>query len=163
NLGVKAQEHMQMVIHDREAADRYREDFRKFLQAPIDPFLAVEFALREQEGAADAARNAVIPTSQRDIDKVSAGDRHSAVSWCDRPMVSNRTRRCQYAVPVLFCFSQYTAWHTSLPAQSGRKSGSIIPERANSWSWRRMTRGLPTHTGSTIAKRLISPGRSIST
>src|SRR5262249_18976113 len=92
---------MQMVIHNRVAADRYREDFRKFLQAPIDPFLAVEASLSEQEGAADAARNAVIPTGQRNIDEVSAGDGHGAVSWCDRPRVSNRWRRCQDTMPVL--------------------------------------------------------------
>ena len=76
---------MQMVIHHREPTDRHREDFGKFLQASIDQFFTtVEIPFPEQEGAADTARHAVIPTSQRNIDEVSAGDRPRLGSWGGR-------------------------------------------------------------------------------
>ena len=75
-LNFEAHKHMQVVIQHREAADRHREDFGKFSQAPIDPFFAVEVSFAQQEGAADAARQAVIPAGYRHIDQMSASYCH---------------------------------------------------------------------------------------
>jgi hypothetical protein len=48
-------EQVQVVIHDREAADGNGEDLGKFFESAVDPFFAVERSFAEQEGASDAA------------------------------------------------------------------------------------------------------------
>ena len=41
DVGVEPHQHMEVIIHHREPADRHRKDFRKFLQPALDPYLAV--------------------------------------------------------------------------------------------------------------------------
>jgi hypothetical protein len=50
-----------MIIQHRETSDGNREDSRKFLQATIDPFFTVDRAFAQEEGAPNAAGDAVIP------------------------------------------------------------------------------------------------------
>ena len=61
---------MQVIIHDREAADGYGEDFRKFFESPIDPFFAVERTFREEKRASHTASHAVIPAGHGNIDEM---------------------------------------------------------------------------------------------
>jgi hypothetical protein len=65
-----------MVIQHREPSDRDREDLSKFLQASIDPIFAVEVTFPQQARASHAARQAVVPASDRHIDQVGASHRH---------------------------------------------------------------------------------------
>ena len=76
-VGIEAHEDVQVVIHDRETADGDREDIRKFLQSKFDPFFAVESRVAvvdrcfaEQEGAADATGDAVIPARHGYVDEL---------------------------------------------------------------------------------------------
>jgi hypothetical protein len=48
----------------------------KFLQSKLDPFFAVERTAAEQECAADATGDAVIPARHGDVDELRAGHRH---------------------------------------------------------------------------------------
>ena len=54
-----------MIVHHREPADGDREDIGKFLQSTFDPFFAVEWSIVEQERAADAPGDAVVPAQLR--------------------------------------------------------------------------------------------------
>ncbi len=61
---------------DREAADSDGEDFRRFLESMLDPCCAIARAFAQQEGATDAAGDAVIPTGYRGVDEVRASHCH---------------------------------------------------------------------------------------
>jgi len=52
---------MEVVIQDRKARHRHREDFRKFVEPALDPDLAVVGAFTQQGRAAHAPRDAVVP------------------------------------------------------------------------------------------------------
>jgi hypothetical protein len=84
NLTVGARRHVQVIIHQRKATARHREDLRKFLQPAIDPFFAVEFPFPQEKGTADTAGHTVIPASQRNVDEVGARDCRGGISRCDR-------------------------------------------------------------------------------
>jgi hypothetical protein len=57
----------------------------KFLQPTFDPFFAVERSFSEQECAADATGDAVIPARHTDVDELCAGHRHGWILSGDRP------------------------------------------------------------------------------
>jgi hypothetical protein len=59
-----------VIVHDREPADGDGEDFRKFLESQLDPFLAVDRAFAQQESASDAAGDAVVLTGYGGVDEV---------------------------------------------------------------------------------------------
>ena len=80
DVGVEAHEDMKMIVHHREPADGNREDIGKFLQSAFDPFFAVEWSIAEQECAADAPGEAVVPARHGHVDKVGASHRHWWVS-----------------------------------------------------------------------------------
>jgi hypothetical protein len=50
-----------MIVQNREPADGNGENVRQFVQPMFDPGLAVLMFVAEQEGASDAAGDAVIP------------------------------------------------------------------------------------------------------
>ncbi len=66
-----------MVIKHREAAHGDREDFRELYKPVFDPDAAVKISLAEQTSTANAAGDAVIPASDRQIDKPSPSDGHA--------------------------------------------------------------------------------------
>jgi len=70
DFGIEPHQDVQMIIHNREPADCDREDARKFPQPIVDPELAVAgaFTVTEQESAADAADDAVVPAGDGGID-----------------------------------------------------------------------------------------------
>ena len=57
-----------LVVHHREARAIDREDFDQFLEALLDPPLAVLEPLAAEEGPAHAPSDAVIPGGDRRID-----------------------------------------------------------------------------------------------
>jgi hypothetical protein len=65
-----------MIIHHRETTDGHRKDLRKLFKPFLKPLLAVVISLTEQERATHAARDAVVPAGQRNINELGASDRH---------------------------------------------------------------------------------------
>jgi hypothetical protein len=63
---------MKMVIHRRITADRNREALGAFLEAILDPRLAVVDLIAQQRGTSHTASQAVIPASERFIDEMGA-------------------------------------------------------------------------------------------
>jgi hypothetical protein len=71
-LIIEAHDRVEPIVHNGNPPHGAGEDFRKFFDASIDPFLAVvrAFGFSEQEGAADAACRAVIPARDGHVDEV---------------------------------------------------------------------------------------------
>jgi hypothetical protein len=74
-----------MVIQHRELAPGDREDASNFLQAIVDPEFTIAFALAEQEIAADAAGDVVVPAGDGGINTMRACNRHGCAhrGWCN--------------------------------------------------------------------------------
>ena len=72
-----------MVIHHREAGEGDGEELSQFLESVLEPRLAVERLLAEQEGPPDAASSAVIPTGYGGVDEVGTSDCHQCISDVD--------------------------------------------------------------------------------
>jgi hypothetical protein len=85
---------VQVVVHDAEAADGYGEDIRKFFQSLFDPLFTADVALGFAESALGGSSthtrrtqrvmsafggSSTIPARNRDVDQMSASDRHGAV------------------------------------------------------------------------------------
>jgi hypothetical protein len=77
DLGDAGGDGVEVVINDRETTNGDGEDIRKFLQSKFDPFFAVESRVAvvdrcfaEQEGAADATADAVIPARDGYVDEL---------------------------------------------------------------------------------------------
>ena len=51
DFGIKSQQQMQMVIHDRETTDGHGKDTREFLEPVFQPLLAIVVSFTEQERA----------------------------------------------------------------------------------------------------------------
>ena len=84
-----------------EAADRDGEDFRKFLQPKLDPFLTVDRAFAQQEGATDAAGDAVIPTGCGRVDEVGTSRCHEWDLLCCRRSLPRLVEWVKSAMYVL--------------------------------------------------------------
>ena len=95
-----------MIVQHREPADGNRENVRKFLESLFDPFSAVGWSFGEQECAADAAGDAVVPARDGYVDEVGASHRHEWDSGCDLPNLPKHRRRVKIAMHVLV-FCQY--------------------------------------------------------
>jgi hypothetical protein len=81
-----------VIIRHREPADRHREDFCKFCHSARDPFFAVERAVSQQESAANAAVDAVIPAGYGSVYQACASHRHrwfSVSGWQRIPKVAD--------------------------------------------------------------------------
>ena len=77
DLGDAGGDGVEVVINDRETTSGDGEDIRKFLQSKFDPFFAVESRVAvvdrcfaEQEGAADATADAVLPARDGYVDEL---------------------------------------------------------------------------------------------
>ena len=86
---------MQVIVHDREATDRYSKDVGEFLQPLFDPFFTVLRTFPPDEGASNAPRDAVIPPRNGNIDQLRVQLSWVAVSrGCPSPPQSPRGRQC---------------------------------------------------------------------
>jgi hypothetical protein len=61
-----------MIIHHREVADGDCEDLCQFFEPVLDPTFTVVRPFAQQEGAAHAARDAVVPAGHRSINQLRA-------------------------------------------------------------------------------------------
>jgi hypothetical protein len=71
---------MQMMMHHRESADRRREYLCKSLQPALEPLLEITLSFADESGAAEAARDAVIPGCYGHVDQMRASHRHGRTS-----------------------------------------------------------------------------------
>ena len=71
-----------MIVHDGEPADGDGENTRKFLEPELNRFLAVDRAFAQQESAAHAAGDAVVPTGYGRVDEVARGMDMGGISSC---------------------------------------------------------------------------------
>ena len=69
-----------MIIQHREPADGDGEDFCKFLEPAFDPLLTVPGRFAQEQCAAHATSDAVIPACNGDVDQVSASHCHRCFS-----------------------------------------------------------------------------------
>ena len=90
-LGVEPHQQMEVIIEHREPGHRDPEDFRKFLQSMLDPFLTVQ-PLAQQLGAAHTAGDAVVPARNEWVDQMHACDRHGYGSPPGWTYVTTATR-----------------------------------------------------------------------
>src|SRR5262249_50632316 len=103
--------------------DGDREDSRKFLEPGLDPQLAVLRPFAEQEGAADAARHAVVPARDRGIDQMRAGDRHGDSPGCSTDGITARGPR-QVCAACPCCLLSLLASPCWLPLLASLTPGS---------------------------------------
>jgi hypothetical protein len=100
-----------MIIHHRETTDGHRKDLRKLFEPVLKPLLAVVISLTEQERAAHAARDAVVPAGQRNINELGASDRHQwspAEGTCITVRINSRSwkidlRACRQKITISIC------------------------------------------------------------
>jgi len=81
DAGVEAAEDVEVVVEDCEAADGNGEVLGEEFEPGFDPGLAVRHALAAEEGAADAAGNAVVVAGDRDVHQLPSGHRHRGGSY----------------------------------------------------------------------------------
>ena len=103
DVRVKPQQHVQMIIHDREPADGDRKDLRKFLEPVLDPFLSVvgPFAEQETRGEHIATRSG---TSGSPMDQSVENERSSSkaspgvcvFAMYTHPVRPSRSRCCPF-------------------------------------------------------------------
>jgi hypothetical protein len=77
---VRVDAHEHVVIHDREPADGNGEDLGKLFESSVDPFFAVDGTFGEQEGASDAAGDAVVSAGYGGVDQMRARHCHGWIS-----------------------------------------------------------------------------------
>ena len=71
-----------VIVRHRKPADRNREDFCRFLQTELDPFLAFKHAVTQQERAADPAGDATLSIDSRAREQSSGLEGEWSMSPC---------------------------------------------------------------------------------
>jgi hypothetical protein len=66
---IDSQQNMEVVVHDGETTDSNGEDLAELFEPAFDPLPTVGETFTKEEGAAHTAVDAVIPTSDREIDE----------------------------------------------------------------------------------------------
>jgi hypothetical protein len=75
DIRIKPQQHVKMIAHHRETTDGHRKDFCERLEPFLKPLFAIVISFPQQQRAAHAACDAVVPAGQRDINELGASDR----------------------------------------------------------------------------------------
>ena len=98
HTGVEAAEDVEMVVKDGEAADGDGEVLSEDFEPGFDPGLAVRHAFATEEGPPDAAGNAVVVASDRDVHQLPPGHRHRGASLRIRGVLYARIIRPPWPV-----------------------------------------------------------------